>query len=64
MMKLKPVALQQAINNSIDGMRGQKYCAESFAIYDADGVQVQVIVTKEPEDFFDTLLPEYVEAEA
>ena len=61
-MKLKSAALQKAINDSILDV-GRGPCeSDRFAIYEDTRVQVQVVVTSDPDDFMDELLPEYISA--
>ena len=61
-MKLKAIALEKLINESIDGVVNGNWDNESFAIFEEAGVQVLVMVTTEETEMVDGVLPEYEKA--
>ena len=61
-MYLKSEILEKLINDSIDGVKNGSWDNESFAIHEESGVQVKIVVTKEPGEKFDSVLPEYDDA--
>ena len=58
-MKIKKEALEKLINESIEELREGFHESETICIYEGDGVQVQVTVTKDESDYCDVVFPEY-----
>ena len=61
-MDVKKEALENAINDSIQDLKRGSHDDEAFAIYEGDGVQVQVKITKDDGCWHDEVLPEYEQA--
>jgi hypothetical protein len=60
-MKIKKEALEKAINTSLKDLRNG--CeSEAFCIYAEDGIEVQVHITTDENDFLDCILEDYERA--
>lgn len=63
MMEIKKEILEQMINQSMTEVADSAFCmSEEFAIHEEFGLQVQVIITKESNDFFERIEPKYLAA--
>ncbi|MDH5259303.1 MAG: hypothetical protein OEX07_14910 [Gammaproteobacteria bacterium] len=58
-MDIKKETLEKIINDSIADLKTGFHDAEAFAIYEGEGVQVQIEITKNKGDWHDEVLPEY-----
>jgi hypothetical protein len=61
-MDVKKEALENVINDAIQDLKHGRHDDEEFAIYEGDGVQVQVKVIKDDGYWFDEVLPDYAQA--
>jgi hypothetical protein len=62
-MKLKAELLEKLINESLSGLKNGFHDNESFAIHEKDGMQVQIMLTKDEYEMHDNILPEYEQGE-
>lgn len=61
-MEIKAKALEGIINKSIEDIKRGPWSDEAFAVHEEGGVQVQIVITKDSEQFCSEILPEYVAA--
>lgn len=59
-MSIDMRVLEQKIKLAVEELVRGCHEDESFAVYEARGVQVQIKVTKNEDDFFDELHPAFV----
>lgn len=64
MIEIKKHALEALIDESVLALKANPgfFCEDRFAIYCADGFQVQVVITADEDDFCDCVYPKYEQA--
>ncbi len=64
-IKLKVNALEDFINKEVDKLEcGGYYCSSKMAIYSEDGIEVQIVVTRDEDELMDEVWPTYEAAES
>jgi hypothetical protein len=60
-VKIKAEILEKIINDEIKDVGRGNCDSSAFAIHEDTRIQVQVLITRDRDDFLDEVLPEYAE---